>query len=59
LSSHIAFDAAAQYVDFANTTIDRNTAAFAGTAAQTNILTSGALRNASAVVLSLGGRVTF
>ena len=59
LSSHIALDAGAQYVDFANTTIDRITAAYVGTAAQTNILTSGALRNASAVVLSLGGRVTF
>lgn len=59
LSPHIALDAAAQYVDFENTTIDRITAAYVGTAAQTNILTSGALRNASAVVLSLGGRVSF
>ncbi len=59
LSSRIALDAAAQYVDFENTTIDRITAAYVGTAAQTNILTSGALRNASAVVLSLGGRVSF
>ncbi len=59
LSSHIALDAAAQYVDFENTTIDRVTAAYVGTRVQTNILTSGALRNASAVVLSLGGRVSF
>ena len=59
LSSRIGLDAGAQYVDFANTTIDRNTAAYVNTPVQTNILTSGALRNASAVVLSLGGRVTF
>ena len=59
LSPRIALDAAAQYVDFENTTIDRVTAAYVGTAAQTNIITSGALRNASAVVLSLGGRVSF
>ena len=59
LSPRIALDAAAQYVDFENTTIDRATAAYVGTAAQTNIITSGALRNASAVVLSLGGRVSF
>jgi long-chain fatty acid transport protein len=59
LSPHIALDAAAQYVDFENTTIDRVTAAYVNTPLQTNILTSGALRNASAVVLSLGGRVSF
>ena len=59
LTSHIALDAAASYVDFSNETIDRNTAAFAGTAAQTPIITSGLLRNAHAVVLSVGGRMTF
>lgn len=59
LTPHIALDAAASYVDFADTTIDRVTAAYAGTAAQTPIITNGLLQNASAVVLSLGGRVTF
>ncbi|BCA61536.1 aromatic hydrocarbon degradation protein [Sphingomonas sp. HMP9] len=59
LSSHIALDAAAQYVDFENTTIDRVTAAYAGTAVQTPIVTRGLLQNAHAVVLSLGGRVSF
>jgi long-chain fatty acid transport protein len=59
LTSHIALDAAASYVDFSDTTIDRVTAAYAGTAAQTPVITNGFLRNAHAVVLSLGGRVTF
>jgi long-chain fatty acid transport protein len=52
-------DAGANYVDFADASIDRVTAAYAGTAAQTPILTSGELRNARAMVLSLGGRVKF
>jgi len=59
LTSHIALDAAASYVDFSDTTIDRVTASYAGTAAQTPIVTNGLLRNAHAVVLSLGGRITF
>jgi long-chain fatty acid transport protein len=59
LSPHFAIDAAAGYVAFADATIDRTTAAFAGTAAQTPILVSGELQNAHAVVLSLGGRFTF
>ncbi|MES1974064.1 MAG: outer membrane protein transport protein [Pseudomonadota bacterium] len=59
LSPHFAIDAAAGYVAFADASIDRTTAAYAGTAAQTPILVSGELQNAHAVVLSLGGRVTF
>lgn len=59
LTSNIALDAAAQYVDFSDTTIDRVTAAYAGTAVQTPIITNGLLQNAHAVVLSLGGRMTF
>jgi long-chain fatty acid transport protein len=59
LTSHIALDAAASYVDFSDTTIDRNTAAYAGTAAQMPIVTNGLLKNAHAVVLSMGGRITF
>ncbi|MBO9622923.1 MAG: outer membrane protein transport protein [Sphingomonas sp.] len=56
---HFAIDAGANYVSFDNAPIDRPTAAFAGTAAQTTILTKGQLANAHAVVLSLGGKVTF
>jgi long-chain fatty acid transport protein len=59
LTPHIALDAAASYVDFSDTTIDRNTAAYAGTAAQMPIITNGLLKNAHAVVLSMGGRITF
>jgi long-chain fatty acid transport protein len=59
VSSRIAVDAGANYVDFKDATVDRVTAAYAGTAAQTPILTSGELQNAHAIVLSLGGRFTF
>jgi long-chain fatty acid transport protein len=59
VSPRIAVDAGANYVDFKDTTVDRVTAAYPGTAVQTPILTSGELRNAHAVVLSLGGRFTF
>jgi long-chain fatty acid transport protein len=52
-------DAGANYVDFKDATIDRVTAAYAGTAAQTPILTSGELQGAHAVVMSLGGRLKF
>lgn len=54
-----SLDAAANYVDFADTTIDRVTAAYAGTAVQTPVLVNGTLTDARAVVLSLGGRVRF
>lgn len=59
LTRRFAIDAAANYVDFDNAPINRITAAYAGTAVQTPILTSGQLRDAHAVVLSLGGRFTF
>lgn len=59
LSRRVALDAAANYVAFADASIDRVTAAYAGTAVQTPILADGALRNAGAVVLSTGARLTF
>lgn len=59
LNRRFTIDAAANYVDFKNASIDRLTAAYAGTAAQTPILVNGELRDAHAVVLSLGGRMTF
>ncbi|AQR74266.1 OmpP1/FadL family transporter [Sphingomonas sp. LM7] len=52
-------DAGANYVTFSDAPIDRVTAAYPGTAAQTPILTSGELRDASALVFSLGGRLRF
>jgi len=59
LSKAFTIDAAANYVDFAKASIDRPTAAFVGTPAQTVILTSGELQKARAVVLSLGGAIHF
>jgi long-chain fatty acid transport protein len=59
LSPRLALDAAFNYVDFENETIDRTTAAYAGTAAQTPILVNGTLRDAKAFIISLGGRMTF
>lgn len=59
LTPHIALDAGANYIDFANTTIDRVTAAYVGTAAVTPIITNGYLKNAHAIEASLGGRLSF
>jgi long-chain fatty acid transport protein len=59
LNRHITIDAGANYVQFNDATIDRVTAAYVGTPVQTPILTNGLLRNAHALVLSLGGRVSF
>ena len=52
-------DAAASYISFKDATIDRRTAAYAGSAAQTPILVNGELQDASALVLSLGARMAF
>ena len=59
ITPKFAIDAGANYVDFDNAPIDRPTAAFVGTPAQTPIITSGELVGAHAVVLSLGGKLTF
>lgn len=59
LGKGITLDAAASYIDFEEASIDRLTAAYAGTPAQTPILVNGTLTDASALVLSLGARVAF
>lgn len=59
LTPKIGIDLAANYVDFKNTTIDRVTAAYAGTAVQTPVVTNGFLRDASAVVVSAGAHIGF
>lgn len=59
VSPKFHIDAAASYITFKDATIDRTTAAYAGTAVQTPILVNGELQNASALVLSLGARVGF
>lgn len=58
-TDRLGFDLAANYVDFENTTIDRVTAAYAGTAAQTPVVVNGTLTDARAIVLSVGGHYRF
>lgn len=52
-------DAAASYISFKDAPVNRLTAAYAGTAAQTPILVNGELQDASALVFSLGARMAF
>ncbi len=59
VTRNLTIDAAANYVTFADAPIDRVTAAYAGTPAQTPIVTNGDLTNAHATVLSLGARLKF
>ncbi|WP_267433948.1 outer membrane protein transport protein [Sphingomonas sp. GM_Shp_1] len=59
LTPRFTLDAAGSYIDFADATIDRRTAAYAGTAVQTPILTNGQVQNARAFVASIGGRFSF
>ncbi|AIT05189.1 MULTISPECIES: outer membrane protein transport protein [Sphingomonas] len=59
LTPKIGIDLAANYVDFSDTTIDRRTAAYAGTLVQTPVLTNGTLQDAHAVVLSAGAHIGF
>ncbi|PNU06302.1 OmpP1/FadL family transporter [Novosphingobium guangzhouense] len=58
-SPAFTIDAAASYIFFKDAPIDRITAAYAGTAAQTPIITDGSLTDASALVFSLGARMHF
>jgi len=59
VSPGFTVDAAASYITFDEASIDRTTAAYAGTPVQTPILVDGTVRDASALVLSLGARVKF
>jgi len=59
VTKSIGLDAAVNYIDFKDASIDRTTAAYAGTAAQTPILVNGTLKNSHALVLSLGAHVSF
>ncbi|WP_322963393.1 OmpP1/FadL family transporter [Sphingomonas fuzhouensis] len=59
VTPRFTLDSAVSYIDFANASIDRRTAAYAGTAVQTPILTSGQVQNARAFVASVGGRFSF
>jgi long-chain fatty acid transport protein len=59
LNSKFTIDAAGSYITFKDATIDRTTAAYAGTPVQTPIIVNGELQDASALVLSLGARMAF
>jgi long-chain fatty acid transport protein len=52
-------DVAANYLTLADAPINRLTAAYAGTPAQTPVFVDGTLQKAHVVVLSLGGRLAF
>lgn len=59
VSKAFTVDAAASYIMFKDASIDRVTAAYAGTPVQTPVLVDGTLKDASALVFSLGARVAF
>ncbi len=59
LSRAFKIDAGANYIHLGSAPVDRITAAYAGTPAQTPILVDGELSKAHVVVLSLGGRLGF
>ena len=54
-----ALDAAYTYVAFDKTKLNYTTAAYYGSAAQTNLVFNGTMDNAKANVLMIGGRLTF
>lgn len=59
LTPSFTLDGAVTYVHFEDASIDKTTAAYAGSSVQTPILVDGALKNAEAWVLSVGGRFSF
>lgn len=59
VNERFGLDLSANYVDFEESSIDRVTAAYAGSPLQTPITTNGTLENARAIVLSAGGRIRF
>jgi long-chain fatty acid transport protein len=52
-------DAAAAYTDFEASPIERDERFYAGTAAQTDIISTGLSAKQRALVISLGGRMSF
>ncbi|MFZ5706727.1 MAG: OmpP1/FadL family transporter [Pseudomonadota bacterium] len=59
ITESITLDAAANYVDFKNSSIDRLGGFYVGTPAQTIVRPNGSLTGASAIILAVGGRMTF
>lgn len=59
ISESITLDAAANYVDFKNASIDRPGGFYVGSPAQTIIQPNGRLTGAHAIILAVGGRMSF
>jgi long-chain fatty acid transport protein len=59
MSEKISLDAAAGYIDVQGGPISRDERFYAGTPAQTDVLTDGRANNPRVFVLSLGGRISF
>jgi len=55
----VGIDAAVNYIKFKDASIDRTTAAYAGSPVQTPILVNGMIENAHALVLSIGAHLKF
>jgi long-chain fatty acid transport protein len=59
ISRTITIDAAAEYIIFDHSSVDRQTIAFEGSPVATPVITNGRLASAHAIVLGLGGRFSF
>ncbi|MEA3064207.1 MAG: long-chain fatty acid transport protein [Sphingomonadales bacterium] len=59
LGKSLSLDAAAGYTDVADGPISRDERFYAGTAAQTDVLTDGRADNQRVIVLAVGGRLSF
>lgn len=59
MSGRISLDAAAGYTDLENSPISRDERFYAGTAAQTDVLTDGRAHGQRVLVFALGGRMSF
>ena len=59
LSRRMSLDAAAGYTDVEDAPIARDEVFYAGTAAQTDVLTEGRARNQRVLVFAMGGRLSF
>jgi long-chain fatty acid transport protein len=59
LSERLIVDAAAEYILFERSTLDRRRVAFEGTPVATEILTDGVLASGNAITLGLGARLSF
>ena len=59
MSGRISLDAAAGYTDLEDSPISRDERFYAGTAAQTDVLTDGRAGSQRVIVLALGGRMSF